>query len=178
MAGNDRDVPTLVRAAQHGDRSAFATLYERYTGMVHAIALSRLRGADVADAVQETFLRALRKLRSLREAGAFTAWLSTIARNVVRDVQRSAGPPATESEEPALEPSQEHEMNGATARRAISGLPKAYRETVALRVLHGMTGPEIARRTGHSAGSVRVNLSRGMKLLRARLNLALASRRP
>jgi RNA polymerase sigma-70 factor (ECF subfamily) len=169
MAGSHRDVPELVRAAQHGDRSAFATLYERYTGMVHAIALSRLRGADVADAVQETFLRALRKLTSLREAGAFTAWLSTIARNVVHDVERCAEPRAGDGEEPALEPTQEHEMDGAAARRAISGLPKAYRKTVTLRVLHGMTGPEIARRTGHSSGSVRVNLHRGMKLLRAKL---------
>ena len=163
-------MPALVRAAQHGDRSAFATLYERYTGMVHAIVLSRLRGADVADAVQETFLRALRKLKSLREAGAFTAWLSTIARNVVCDVERnSVDSPISEAQEPALEPSQEHEMDGATAKRAISGLPKAYRKTVTLRVLHGMTGPEIARRTGHSAGSVRVNLHRGMKLLREKL---------
>jgi len=38
-----------------------------------------------------------------------------------------------------------------------------------MRVLHGMTGPEIARRTGLTVGSVRVNLHRGMKLLRERL---------
>ena len=169
MGGNHRDVPALVRAAQHGDRSAFATLYERYTGMVHAIALSQLRGAEIADAVQETFLRALRKLKTLREAGAFGAWLSTIARNVVHDVERGREAEGFESEEPSFNAPQENEMDAAAARRAIGDLPKAYRETVTLRVLHGMTGPEIARRTGHSAGSVRVNLHRGMKLLREKL---------
>jgi RNA polymerase sigma-70 factor, ECF subfamily len=42
-----------------------------------------------------------------------------------------------------------------------------------LRLVEGMTGPEIAQRTGLTAGSVRVNLHRGMKHLREKL----ASRR-
>jgi RNA polymerase sigma-70 factor (ECF subfamily) len=51
-------------------------------------------------------------------------------------------------------------------------LPEAYRETLILRLVEGLTGPEIAEQTGLSAGSVRVNLHRGMKLLRERLGLA------
>ena len=50
---------------------------------------------------------------------------------------------------------------------AIQSLPDAYRETLSLRLVEGMTGPEI--RTGLTAESVRVNLHRGMKLLRERL---------
>jgi len=46
-------------------------------------------------------------------------------------------------------------------------LPEAYREIMILRLVEGMTGPEIARVTGLTADSVRVNLCRGMKLLRA-----------
>jgi RNA polymerase sigma-70 factor (ECF subfamily) len=52
---------------------------------------------------------------------------------------------------------------------AIRALPEAYRETLVLRLVEGMTGPEIAQRTGLTAASVRVNLHRGMKQLRARL---------
>ena len=52
---------------------------------------------------------------------------------------------------------------------AIRRLPECYRETLILRLVEGMTGPEIAARTGLTADSVRVNLCRGMKLLRARL---------
>jgi RNA polymerase sigma-70 factor, ECF subfamily len=51
----------------------------------------------------------------------------------------------------------------------LQKLPKAYRETLALRLVEGMTGPEIALRTGLSPESVRVNLCRGMKLLREAL---------
>jgi RNA polymerase sigma-70 factor (ECF subfamily) len=51
----------------------------------------------------------------------------------------------------------------------IQRLPEAYRETLILRLVEGMTGPEIAERTGLTHDSVRVNLHRGMKLLRERL---------
>jgi len=53
----------------------------------------------------------------------------------------------------------------------ICGLPEAYRETLVLRLVEGMTGPEIANRTGLTPASVRVNLHRGMKLLREKLHL-------
>ena len=51
----------------------------------------------------------------------------------------------------------------------IRGLPDAYRETLVLRLVEGMSGPEIASRTGLTPASVRVNLHRGMKLLRGKL---------
>ena len=54
---------------------------------------------------------------------------------------------------------------------AIRALPDAYAETLLMRLVEGMSGPEISERTGLTPGSVRVNLHRGMKLLRERLNL-------
>ena len=48
----------------------------------------------------------------------------------------------------------------------IRRLPDAYRETLILRLVEGMTGPEIAAQTGLTHESVRVNLCRGMKMLR------------
>ena len=51
----------------------------------------------------------------------------------------------------------------------IRSLPEAYRETLVLRLVEGMTGPEIAERTGLTPASVRVNLHRGMKMLREKL---------
>ena len=55
---------------------------------------------------------------------------------------------------------------------ALRALPEAYQETMILRLVEGMTGPEIAEQTGLSPGSVRVNLHRGMKLLRDALGIA------
>ena len=51
----------------------------------------------------------------------------------------------------------------------IRELPEAYAETLALRFVEGMSGKEIAERTGKTHASVRVNLTRGMKLLREKL---------
>jgi DNA-directed RNA polymerase specialized sigma subunit, sigma24 homolog len=50
--------------------------------------------------------------------------------------------------------------------RPSATLPDTYRETLILRLVEGMTGPEIAARTGLTHGSVRVNLHRGMQQLR------------
>ena len=51
----------------------------------------------------------------------------------------------------------------------IQSLPEAYRETLIMRFVEGLTGPEIAELTGMTHGSIRVNLHRGMTLLRAAL---------
>ena len=64
------------------------------------------------------------------------------------------------------------DSSGAQAEEILAiirTLPDAYRETLVLRLVEGMTGPEIATRTGLTAASVRVNLHRGMKLLRNKL---------
>jgi RNA polymerase sigma-70 factor (ECF subfamily) len=52
---------------------------------------------------------------------------------------------------------------------AIRSLPECYREPLILRLVQGSSGAEIAALTGLTPGSVRINLHRGMKLLRARL---------
>ena len=61
-------------------------------------------------------------------------------------------------------------MRQVEALGAVRSLPEAYRETLMMRLVEGMTGPEIAAATGLTPGSVRVNLHRGMKLLRSVLS--------
>src|SRR5262245_57594186 len=158
------DAAHLVRAAQAGDRSAFGELYRRYAGMVCSIARARLSADEAADAAQEAFLRALSSLRSLRHGHMFGTWIAAISRNIVTDGEREHAWQATRSgEEPRRPGSQDDEFQAGAALRAIRSLPAAYRETLTLRLVEGMTGPEIAERTGMSPGSVRVNLHRGMK---------------
>jgi RNA polymerase sigma-70 factor (ECF subfamily) len=60
-------------------------------------------------------------------------------------------------------------MEALLVLATIRTLPMAYRETLVLRLVEGMTGPEIAAQTGLTTASVRVNLHRGMKLLRQKL---------
>jgi RNA polymerase sigma-70 factor (ECF subfamily) len=165
----------LARAARGGDRHAFAELYELFAPTVHGILLATARREEVADLVQEVFLLALRSIEQLDAPERFAAWLSTIARNCARDTHR-AGHRAQELT-PELEGAAKSgfardvdELEEATRILAfVCDLPDAYRETLTLRLVEGLTGPEIAERTGMTAGSVRVNLCRGMKLLRERL---------
>ena len=165
-----------VAAAQDGDRAAFGRLYERYARMVHGVLLARVPLSDVDDLVQDVFIKALRRLSTLREMASFGAWLAVIARNVARDYHRRAVPeePLTEdAPDPRTQGgvfSGEHDEPAAAALDAVMSLPDAYRETLILRLVEGMTGPEIAARTGLTHGSVRVNLHRGMELLRAKLS--------
>jgi RNA polymerase sigma-70 factor (ECF subfamily) len=137
--------------------------------MVYSVAASRVSVDDAADVVQEVFLRALRKLKALRSAPAFAGWISAIARNAARDFERQERSRLEVVHEPTKRETQHHEMDARAALGAIRALPAAYRDTMTMRLVHGMTGPEIASRTGLSAASVRVNLHRGMKLLRQRL---------
>lgn len=157
----------LVEAARRGNRSAFGALYERYGRMVHGVLLARVPPADADDLTQDVFLIAWRRLRSLRDPAAFGGWLATIARRRAIDHLRRTRD-EVELEEAHLG-CDGHDPEAHAALAALRGLPPAYRETLVLRLVEGMTGPEIAERTGLTPGSVRVNLHRGMKLLRRRL---------
>ncbi|MEP6705978.1 MAG: sigma-70 family RNA polymerase sigma factor [Pyrinomonadaceae bacterium] len=160
----------LVNAVLEGDREQFARLYDLYARMVHGILLARVPRDEVDDLVQDIFLHALRKLHTLRNAAAFGSWIAMIARNRAMDFHRNSRPTmqldgdAAEAGGPESNPTLAGQILDM-----IRGLPDAYRETLVLRLVEGMTGPEIAERTGLTPASVRVNLHRGMKLLRTKL---------
>jgi len=167
VRSGDEAVP-LVEAAKAGDRSAFAALYDRYVRMVHGIVLTRVDRSHVDDLVQDVFVHALGRLASLREPAAFGGWLATIARNRATDHLRQRGRNEVPLEDDAAGPNEDR-AEALAVLAVLRTMPDAYRETLALRLIEGMTGPEIAERTGLTPASVRVNLHRGMKILRARL---------
>ena len=158
---------TLVRAAQSGDRAAFGTLYKQYERLVHGVLLAYVSYYDAEDLMQDVFLKAMERLPALREPAAFCGWLLAITRRLATDHQRGkrhtteAGPLLAGGSRPDGEP--------FAVLTVIQRLPDTYRETLILRLVEGMTGPEIAAHTGLTPDSVRVNLCRGMKLLRAQL---------
>lgn len=162
--GGDGD----LALARRGDRAAFGRLFERYAPMVHGLLLSRVRPHEVDDLVQDVFVTALEKLDSLKDDAAVGAWLATIARNRATDVHRRR---REESDAEAV-PVSERSSKVAEANRVLAiirTLPEAYRETLVLRLVEGMSGPEIAAQVGLTPESVRVNLHRGMKLLKEKL---------
>jgi len=166
------DAP-LVGAARRGDRAAFGALYRRHARLVQAILLARVAPDSVADLVQDVFLVAMNQLHALRDDDAFAPWLATIARRRAADWRRRRRDtvPLEESRVEAAtgDVRPDDARDAQAAIEAIQSLPEAYRETLMLRFVAGLSGPEIAARTGLTHGSVRVNLHRGVEMLRQKL---------
>jgi RNA polymerase sigma-70 factor (ECF subfamily) len=157
----------LIGAARGGDRGAFGALYALYARLVHGIVLARVPRTEVEDLVQDVFVQAMQRLGSLRDPRAFGGWLAAIARNLATDHLRRA--PRIAEMPRDLAASSDDRTEALAVLAVIRRLPEAYRETLVLRLVEGMTGPEISARTGLTPASVRVNLHRGMKQLRERL---------
>lgn len=147
----------------------FNRIYSQYAPMVHGVLLARLPYDEVQDVMQEVFLAAFRSFHSLRDKEAAGAWLFTVARHHAANFYRSSK--RAEELDETLQSKQSRSSEAAEVLQMIKSMPDAYRETLILRLVEGMTGEEIAKQTGLKPESVRVNLHRGMKLLREKLGI-------
>jgi RNA polymerase sigma-70 factor (ECF subfamily) len=135
------------------------------------VLIARVSREDAEDLLQDVFMHAFGRLNELREPAAFGGWICTIARRRAADHYRRDRPtqPLADTVEAADRPDVSAEASQALT--AIQSLPVAYRETLILRLVEGLSGPEIANVTGLTPDSVRVNLHRGFRLLRERLGV-------
>ena len=180
MSTNEETIATSAflnlsdRAEVPGSRSAsseqdFNDLYREYGPLVHGILLARLPREEVPDVLQDVFLAAFKNLGALRDKNAAGGWLVKIARNHAANFYRSSRP--TEELADHIEGRGDLHTEAAEVLKVIKTLPDAYCETLILRLVEGMTGEEIARITGKTPESVRVNLHRGMSMLREKLGI-------
>ncbi len=163
-----------VEAARTGDRAAFAALHDRYAPMVHGMLLAKVPVNDADDLVQDVFLHAMKKLTSLKDNDAFGPWLATITRNFAIQFYRERSRRIKLKDKAISTSSRETIALREDALRILEvlrELPDAYQETLILRLVEGLTGPQISACTGLSPGSVRMNLYRGMKMLREKLGI-------
>lgn len=167
------DSAALVAAARAGDEDAFAELYRLFSRAVHGTMVARLPPDDAADLVQDVFLQAWSRLRDLRDDAAFGAWICTIARRRAATHYRDRRPFEELPRGLTARDRPDVEAEARAAIATIQDLPEAYRETLTLRLVEGLTGPEIASVTGLTPDSVRVNLHRGFLLLRERLGVTI-----
>jgi RNA polymerase sigma-70 factor (ECF subfamily) len=172
----ETDESRLVGMARDGDRSAFERLYREHVGRVYGLCL-RLTGnvAEAEDMVQETFVRAWRKLHSFEGRSKLSSWLHRLAVNVVLNARRARGRlPAWEAwgDHPdpydAASPAPAHGER-ADLEEAVTALPDAARMVFVLYAVYGHTHEEIAEMTGTAVGTSKANLHRARKLLKEAL---------
>jgi RNA polymerase sigma factor (sigma-70 family) len=169
----------LVAAARGGDRRAWAELVSRYQGLVRAVAgRFHLQEADVADAVQATWLRALERLDTVQDPERLGGWLTTVAHReclaLISRAGREAPAELEECELGAAEPGPEEAVLAEETRRAVTcvvaALPARRRELI--RALFSTAEPsyvEIARSTGVPVGSIGPTRQRALDTLRSEL---------
>lgn len=181
----DAFLPTAVSPAgdvdERVDRAAFARLYEAHAPGVHRFLRDLLGDAPLAaDATQETFIRAYRKLGALQEGVRVVPWLFGIARNVSLELRKSRhrtrrifveGTDAHDTEGVRRGPEAEllgREAVGIVAK-ALECLSCDRRAVLLMRLDHGLSYDEIASAMGWSLAKVKVEIFRARDVLRATL---------
>jgi RNA polymerase sigma factor (sigma-70 family) len=176
----------LARVAQSGDGVSLGILLERHRAPLYTLAL-RFLGftSEAPDAVQDTFLTALRTIDRLREPEAVGRWLRGILRNVclrrLRERQQESyfERPEGEVESALLESSVEEAIDRLAMREwiwsALSKLPEDLQLKVALRYFgsHQASYEEISAVLGVPMGTVKSRLNTvKLKLAEALLEAA------
>jgi len=175
------DERDTIAAAQHGDRAAFKSLYDRYRDRVYNLIFYSM-GNELAaeDLLQIVFVKVYRGLPQFRFEASFATWIYRIALNECLNQQRVRGAQHIPLE--ALLGSDEELTVGTTPdlqhaegerreiiHRAIMELSPKLREVVALKYLEGFTYEEIASVLECSPGTVASRLNRALRDLEVRL---------
>lgn len=153
-----------------GGEDAFRTLYRAHTPALYALAL-RLAGSDhheAEDLVQETWVRATRKMSTFRGESALRTWLCGVLVNIRRERTRSAWRMV---DAPDIEPPSPPRDDAAfDLERAIAALPGGARDIFVLHDVYGYAHREIAEMLGVVEGTSKSQLARARMLLRRALN--------
>ncbi len=163
----------IVRAAKAGDRAAFDEIMLMTERRTAQLAWSILRDTEeVKEALQETFLRVFRHLRSYDETKDFHGWLTRVTVNVCRDLRRrrkrgfESIDEAAMTDDARIEDDLIRRDEIAQLRRAIDSLPAKERMAIVLHDVEGLATHEVAAALGNSVATVRVQLSRAREKLR------------
>lgn len=166
----------IIQKCLDGDAAAFGLLVDKYKGSVYALAYAKLGDFhDAQDLTQEVFLKAYRKLRTLKRWDRFLSWLYAITSNSCKDFLRSKA--SRPDDEYVSDQEKEHLANISidshredklhqTLRETLSELPEVHRQVLSLHYLGGLSCKEIAQFLGISPHAIAMRLSRARAKLR------------
>ncbi len=183
MDASDTD-ERLVRRFKEGNADAFEILVQRHGSRVYNLCLRILGDSEeAADASQDTFLAALRKLNTFRGDSAFTTWLHRVAVNACYDsLRRKRRRPLLqivrdeddERREPSL-PAPDHAdgvVFSVDVARALMEVPKEFRVVLVMADVQDLPYDEIASALEIPVGTVKSRVFRGRAALGRALGVA------
>jgi len=175
------DDQKLIVAIAAGDSNALEQLYDRYGSVVYRVALRMLKNRELAeDVVQEVFWRVWRRSASFtHERGRVTQWLFGIAHNLcideLRRMRARPTPIYDDVEHPVLQQLIDEQTDvpalaWTTEQRrviieAISELPDAQRQAIALAYFGGLSHQEIATKLNRPLGTIKTRVRLGLHKL-------------
>lgn len=164
-----------VSGAQHGDRDAFRYIVEAHSGLLFRTAYLIVDEPSFAeDAVQETFVRAWRNIRSYKPGTALRAWLLRILTNYLTSKHRRRKVSVTGVDSARTVPDYSRNPQQLAADResssqiwgAVMELSMEHRISIVLRYFGHLTIPEISTATGWPEGTVKSRIHRALKEMR------------
>ena len=170
----------IISKCLNGDSAAFGLLVDKYKGSVYALAYSKLRNFhDAEDVTQEVFIKAYRKLRTLKQYDSFHAWLYAATSNLCKDWLKALSrrpdnqfiedkDPET-LEAPSIDSYREslfRESLYESLHEALDSMPETHSQVLTLRYLGGMSCKEIASFLGVSPTAIWQRLSRARAQLK------------
>ncbi len=169
----------LIAALRQGDQSALSALYDRFSGLMFAIALRMLpERSQAEDLLHDVFMEAWGSVQNYDPSrGTVRAWLVTRTRSRaldrIRKNQRSrvrfgeyfeTPEPSEDGSALAMSPDRER------VRNALQSLGEAQREVLELGYFGGCSSSEIAQQLQIPIGTVKSRVARGLKQLREALS--------
>jgi RNA polymerase sigma-70 factor (ECF subfamily) len=189
-AGDAIDDRELVARAQKGDRTAFRSLFERYSRRAYSLAFGVVRNPDDAlDVVQDAFIKAHRYLDKFEGQASFYTWLYRIVMNLAIDhIRKNKRQKTVDFSEAAMDEGglgedslipriiggnpgralMDKEIRGRIAT-ALDDLSENHRSVLVMRELEGLSYEEMAQAMGCSKGTIMSRLFHARRNMQKRL---------
>jgi len=154
----------LIEAAAGGDIESFGELCRRYYAVMAAVAYTVLGDHQLAeDAAQESFARALVRIKSLNDRTKFAPWVAAICRNVAKDMVATEAKQFSTEDISQVDKVKNPDQNDRAIRNAIEKLPDSAKELVVLRYYDGLSYEQISSVLGISKASINGRLTRAKR---------------
>lgn len=175
--GEDRTDAELVRAAQRGDRAAFAALCARHYRFMFRVAWQWCgRREDAEDIAQEAAIKFARNIGQYAGDAQLTTWLYRLVINTAKDHVKAANrkqaheaPLYDDAEFASAVPNAEDALAQKDAARAVHALPPELKETVLLVHWQGLSHKQAAEVLDCAEGTVSWRLHEARRKLAAAL---------